>query len=277
MKKRIGFLLKPEQRDHARPIFYESFDILKNRGVDVELIVPEEHLITLPDIRVTCTLYVLRPGVELALSLAGILHDKGANIVNCFSACSIVHDKCRVTARLLDCGIPTPHSYVTGFPEQVLDVDRDFRFVIKPSRGSAGEGVEFVPREEMVNEKHDGPVFIQEYLQSLYGQDLKVYVIGDEVFGLRRPYPARTFEEKTGQVVDVDPQIRAMALKIGKLFNLEVYGVDFIETENGPYVIDVNYFPGMIGVPEVAERIADYLYCKATGSCCYLPDHCSHG
>ena len=119
------------------------------------------------------------------------------------------------------------------------------------------------------------PVFIQECLVSNYGEDLKVYVIGNEVFCLRRIFPARTLEEKLGHPVSLSPQIRDLALLIGKIFGLEIYGIDIIETEQGPFVIDVNYFPAMVGVPEAAERIADYLYCKATSACCYI--HTDYG
>jgi ribosomal protein S6--L-glutamate ligase len=70
--------------------------------------------------------------------------------------------------------------------------------------------------------------------------------------------------------VAVTPQIRGLALFIGKVLGLEIYGIDIIETADGPYVIDVNYFPSMVGFPGAAERIADYLYCRATSACCYL-------
>jgi glutathione synthase/RimK-type ligase-like ATP-grasp enzyme len=40
--------------------------------------------------------------------------------------------------------------------------------------------------------------------------------------------------------------------------------VDLIETEEGPYVIEVNFFPGYKGVPEAERLLAEYIFERAT-------------
>jgi hypothetical protein len=41
--------------------------------------------------------------------------------------------------------------------------------------------------------------------------------------------------------------------------------LDVIESPQGPYVVDVNYFPGYKGVPNAAAMIADYIDGYAQG------------
>ena len=40
-----------------------------------------------------------------------------------------------------------------------------------------------------------------------------------------------------------------LALRIGRVFNLHLYGIDLLMTERGLLVVDVNSFPGFRGVP----------------------------
>jgi ribosomal protein S6--L-glutamate ligase len=53
---------------------------------------------------------------------------------------------------------------------------------------------------------------------------------------------------------------RNIVLRCGRVLRLHLYGVDLVSTENGPQVVDVNYFPGHKGVPGAAKLVADYVY-----------------
>lgn len=57
----------------------------------------------------------------------------------------------------------------------------------------------------------------------LQGELKKVYVVGDQCWP--------------------DTQYADLAIKVGAVMGLEIYGVDLILTEEGPYIIDVNDFP----------------------------------
>jgi glutathione synthase/RimK-type ligase-like ATP-grasp enzyme len=48
-----------------------------------------------------------------------------------------------------------------------------------------------------------------------------------------------------------------------ELFGLELYGVDCIETPNGPVVIEVNDFPNYSGVPGSDQLLADHVIFRA--------------
>ena len=109
-----------------------------------------------------------------------------------------------------------------------------------------------------------GDIFAQQFVKGS-GLDLKAYVVGDEVFGVARPFPVRTAEEKRGEPRTISPEVRDICLRCGELFDLELYGVDLIETEESPYVIEVNCFLAT-RVPEADRLLAEYIFERAANS-----------
>jgi glutathione synthase/RimK-type ligase-like ATP-grasp enzyme len=74
----------------------------------------------------------------------------------------------------------------------------------------------------------------------------------------------RTAEEKRGEPRTISPEVRDICLRCGELFDLELYGVDLIETEESPFVIEINCFPGYKGVPEADRLLAEYIFERVT-------------
>ena len=70
---RIGAIL-----DWVNPVIGETFGVLAERGVELDLLRPEERMVDLAELRVENDLYILKSGTELALSVAGALHALGA-------------------------------------------------------------------------------------------------------------------------------------------------------------------------------------------------------
>jgi Glutathione synthase/Ribosomal protein S6 modification enzyme (glutaminyl transferase) len=231
-------------------------------GVAVDLIYPEEQLTKLAGVRVEHDLYVLKSGTDLALSLAGALHAVGANILNPYPVAAIMRDKIIVTQILQSAGIPMPDTYVTAHPEQLAPLLDGGPLVLKPYRGSQGRGVRVVWDADELDDiptNQGGPVFAQRY-QKPQGLDRKIYCIGEQVFGVERVWPAQTYEEKIGKPFTITPELYDIALCCGWAFGLELYGLDVIISDDQPYVVDVNGFPGFKGVPDAALRLADYIY-----------------
>jgi ribosomal protein S6--L-glutamate ligase len=83
------------------------------------------------------------------------------------------------------------------------------------------------------------------------------------VFGVKRVWPVRSFEDKLGEPFTITPDLRDIALRCGAAFGLELYGLDVIFSEGRPYVVDISSFPGFKGVPDAPLRLADYIFTAA--------------
>ena len=51
-----------------------------------------------------------------------------------------------------------------------------------------------------------------------------------------------------------------MVLRCGEAFGIDLFGVDIIERDGTPYIVDMNSFPGFRGVPDGIACVARYLY-----------------
>jgi ribosomal protein S6--L-glutamate ligase len=95
------------------------------------------------------------------------------------------------------------------------------------------------------------------------GFDLKLYVAGDEVHAARKPSPLSAQAGLQAQSAPLTPELKALALRCGAVFGLDFYGVDCIETSEGPLVIEVNDFPNYSAVPGADECLARYAIGRA--------------
>src|SRR3989449_10140344 len=81
-----------------------------------------------------------------------------------------------------------------------------------------------------------------------------------QIFGVKRVWPARTYEQNLGEPFTITPELHNISLRCGRAFGIDLYGLDIIENNGKPYVVDVSSFPGFKGVPDAALRLADYIY-----------------
>ena len=90
------------------------------------------------------------------------------------------------------------------------------------------------------------------------GVDLRVYVAGGEVFATRKPFSSTSYSVP-GEEVEVEDEVRRIALRCGEAFGLVLFGLDIIESPDGPRVVDVNYFPGYKGIARAPEAVAGFI------------------
>ena len=46
---------------------------------------------------------------------------------------------------------------------------------------------------------------------------------------------------------------------MGEIFGLDIYGLDVVETSNGPVVVDINDFPSFGHVPGAVSHVSNYI------------------
>jgi ribosomal protein S6--L-glutamate ligase len=264
---RIGVLTTSPFANRPNSVMTGAAELLRDWGATVRAISPDDELTGVDSVRVDCDLYLLKSPTPLALSVAGALHASGANLLNPYPVAAACRDKVVATRILHAAGVPVPATYVAGDPARLVPVLKSGPLVVKPYRGSGGDGVRVVRESAELDGdgghagagSPDGLLFAQRYHQP-DGPDSKLYCIGGQLFGVRRQWPARTYEEKLGEPFVPDYELREIALRCGRALGMDLYGVDVITSDGRPYVVDVSSFPGFKGVPDAALRLADYIY-----------------
>lgn len=256
---KLHFLIVRRVPPVPSPVLVEAYDILRGRGYTVTEDIAEEVLQRPDELRIEHDMYVLKSHTELSLALAGILYTQGANILNPYESCSLIQSKIITSKLLREAGIPAPDSWVTGDLSMAKSLLEDRPLIIKPHMGHRGAGVHLCRTPEDIDKipPPNTPMIIQEAIPGP-GEDLKIYVVGDQVYGVQKPFSETSFSVP-GRPVEITDEVRELSRKVGQVCGLGLYGLDIIESDRGPFVVDVNYFPGYKGVPNAGPMIADYI------------------
>lgn len=254
---KFHFLLARRKPDVPSRIILDVGDLLRQRGHSVECSIAEETLGRLHEPPCGRDLYLLKSYTELSLSLAGALSASGANLINSYQGCAAARNKIVCYQVLREAGVPVPRAWVTADLTLLKELLQQFPLILKPYMGWRGEGIQVVRREKDLTgfPLPSTPLLIQEYIEN-GGEDLRLYIAGDEVFAVRKRFSRGSFAAD-GEPVPVNREIRDIALRCGRAFGLKLYGIDIIEGANGPVVVDVNYFPGYKGVPGAAYSVVE--------------------
>lgn len=256
---RIGFLVSSryaQSTSHVPAVMRA----LAEAGVVVDVIHPVKQALELSHVRVACDLYLLKKMSRLSLSLAGALHAQGATIVNPYPVTVALRDKIVTTRILESAGVPTPAAYVAAHPHELAPFLNGGPLVVKPYQGSDGVGVHVVRNVAELASVRDGrdPVFAQRYHQP-EGRDRKIYVVGAGLFGVKKPFPAKTAADMRGEPFTPSPELCDIARRCGRAFGIDLYSVDIIESDGKSYVVDMCSIPGCGGVPDAPRLLASYL------------------
>jgi ribosomal protein S6--L-glutamate ligase len=271
---RIAIFLEPaaagSPRPRINPVTAEVVARLEEQGATVDLVVPEDGVLDLGDVRPGHDLYVLKSKTPLARSLAWTLALGGAPTLNSVRSCDLARDKAAATALLAAAGVPVPPSWVAGDPTLLGPLLGSGPLWLKAPDGSKGRGIRRVLDPDELAGAQPAldpcglplPLLAQREVPG-DGMVLKAYVVGELVWGRVKPWPARTTEDKLGVPSSLRPEVRAAALACGRCLGLELYGVDFLTAGDEFFAVDVNPFPGFRGAPEIPGEIADYIYQRA--------------
>jgi ribosomal protein S6--L-glutamate ligase len=252
---RIGIIA-----DWLNPTMERLVQLLVDRSVTVELIYPEKRMTDLSAVHVEHDLYLLKSGTEPALSLGGALHVLGARTLNPYPTVSMLRNKVIVMRALQAVGVPVPETFMTTNPGDFVPLLDAGPLMLKPYRGTRGEGVRVVHRAEDLADLPSGELHLAQRFHEPDGNDHKLFRIGDEIFGIRRVWPITTYADKLGEPFDPSPELRDIAVRCGRAFGIDLYGLDVIMSQGQPYVVDLNKFGSYMGVPDGARRLADYIY-----------------
>jgi ribosomal protein S6--L-glutamate ligase len=259
---RLCFIVEEKYENDVMP--GAVAEVLRSWGHQVDVLRPNGMVADLWDLLPTDSprydAFVLKtvssgPGLSL-LEAAGAA---GVTTVNDYRAIRLARDKAVAAVRARAAGIPFPRTYFASRSALLDQIPADmYPLVIKPNNGSSCEQVIRVdsPAElAQLDVDDSGRLLAQPYLPNP-GYDVKLYNTGDEVFAAVRRSPLHPGAEVVEEQIPVTPELRSLALAVGRAFGLDIYGIDVVETPDGWVVLDVNDFPSFGMVPEAAHRLA---------------------
>jgi RimK family alpha-L-glutamate ligase len=187
-------------------------------------------------------------------------------------------DKYQALSLLEEHDLPVPRTTVTESHEEAIKAFNELGgdVVVKPLFGSRGVGTTRISDTEVATRLfraitfYHGVLYLQEFIP--HGvSDIRAFVVGDRVVAAMR----RVAENwKTNVSMGAKPvalnlmkEIEDLAVKTAQIIGCKVAGVDIIESEKGPVVIELNSQPGWRGLQSVAtvniaEEIVRYTISK---------------
>ena len=113
-------------------------------------------------------------------------------------------------------------------------------------------------------------VLIQKFIEESKGKDIRAIVAGNKVIAaMRRTAKGDEFRSNvhrggTIEPVELDQTYEQTAIRAAQLMGLSVAGVDMLEGEKGPKIMEINSSPGLEGIEkatkiDVAGAIVEYL------------------
>lgn len=260
---RVGLIERRHPPQHRGSLIAALVPALTALGADVDVVHAEEGGHRL-DLAPAWDVVVLKSGSAAALHLAAAAEGWGIPCLNTAEATRLAQDKLASSLLLAQAGVPIAPVWLAWFDSDNaplpdgLDALGDRRLVVKAARGSQGVGLWQVEPGHLpvwAATAAAGPYLLMDWVPHA-GDDLKVFVAGEWMTAIERPFPARTLEAKKGQPVPLPDDVADVAATVGRLLGLTCYGCDFIAAADGWMLVDVNAFPGYKGAVAAPEAIA---------------------
>jgi ribosomal protein S6--L-glutamate ligase len=132
--------------------------------------------------------------------------------------------------------------------------------IIKLLEGTQGVGVILAETQKVAQaiietlQSAKQNVLIQHFVQESRGRDIRAFVVGGRVVAaMRRMAKGDEFRSNvhrggTAERVDLSPEYEKTAVHAAQILGLRVAGVDMLEGESGPQIMEVNSSPGLEGI-----------------------------
>lgn len=211
-------------------------------------------------------------------ALAG-LERQGVLIINPPKSMELAIDKYLSLSKLSAAGYRVPETHVcqTWQDAMVAFEAMGPSVVVKPIFGGEGRGI---MRVEDADLAHRVFKTLQQMGQIIYlqrfvphpGYDLRVLVLGDTMWGMRRT-SADSWRTNLSRGASATPEsipdeVAQVALQAVKTLDLDIAGLDFLpDGEGGWYLLEANAVPGWKGLSaacdvDVAAKLVDYVVAK---------------
>ncbi len=148
--------------------------------------------------------------------------------------------------------------------------------IIKLLEGTQGIGVILAPDAKIAEaiietlQSTGTNVLLQQFIAESRGTDVRALVVGDRVIAaMRRTAQGDEFRSNVhrggvAEAIDISPEQERVAVKAAQIMGLRVAGVDMLESDAGPLILEVNSSPGLEGIEtstglDIAGAIIDHI------------------
>jgi ribosomal protein S6--L-glutamate ligase len=224
------------------------------------------------------------PRIGASVTFFGTAVVRQFEMMNVFTAVNsrgIIHsrDKLRCLQVLSKEGIGLPKTVFTNYSKNVKHVVESAGgapVVLKLLEGTQGLGVVLADNmnaAQSVLEAFNGlkaRVIVQEFIREAKGADIRAFVVDGEVVGAMKrqgkPGEFRSNLHRGGssEVIELTVEEKYTAILAAKAVGLGIAGVDMLQSERGPLVLEVNSSPGLAGIEkttheDIAGKIIEYI------------------
>ncbi|MFN6379191.1 MAG: 30S ribosomal protein S6--L-glutamate ligase [Flavobacteriales bacterium] len=188
-------------------------------------------------------------------------------------------DKLRSLQILSRAGLGLPKTVFTNYSrdvERILKEAGGAPVVIKLLEGTQGLGVVLAENKKAavsVVEAFNGlkaRVIVQEFIKEAKGADIRAFVVDGHVVGaMKRQAKEGEFRSNlhrggTAEVIELSREEELAAIKAANALKLGIAGVDILQSDRGPLIIEVNSSPGLEGIEaatgkDIAGQIIKYV------------------
>ena len=214
------------------------------------------------------------PRIGASVTFYGCAVVRQFEMMNVFSSVSsdaIIRsrDKLRSFQHLSKAGVDMPKTVFTNYSrdvEKVIAQVGGTPVVIKLLEGTQGIGVVLAESKiaaESVLEAFNGleaRALIQEYIAEAKGADLRALIVDEQVVGaMKRQGKEGEFRSNLHRggtyehykLSDVEIKI---AIKAARKLKLPICGVDLLQSDRGPLVMEINSTPGLEGIERASKK-----------------------
>lgn len=175
-------------------------------------------------------------------------------------------------------GIGLPNTVFTDYmqdTDQLIQVLGHPPWIIKLLEGTQGLGVVLAENQSAAQSvieafnKLKARIIVQEFISESAGKDLRVFIVGGKVVGAMKRQAASGFRSNlhrggSATLVNLSEAEERTALKAAKVMGLDIAGVDILQSDRGPLVMEVNASPGLEGIEkatgvDIAGKIIEYI------------------
>lgn len=175
-------------------------------------------------------------------------------------------DKLHSLQIMQQAGLPIPKTAVIVKPEALYSAIQAVGpppVVVKLIQGTQGRGVILARNWQTtaaVLEKlraYNKQALVQEYVAEAEGRDTRIIVVGDRCvaamtrIAAKGEFRANLHRGGTAVPITLDAETEQLALIAARSHGLSVAGVDLIQSERGPLLLEVNSSPGIEGIETV--------------------------